>query len=233
MAEKGKRQRGCPANSAETRADRPLDLAEVVRAEVGKFAALDVAPHEFGGIELRRVARQALNGKPRALSRQVRGHVAAFMRRQAIPDQEETPTAKMILELVQEADERDVVVTARPRLEEEATAPEVPPERQAHGEGELRPVEGMDQDGGLPARGPSRSALSTRVNCSGASRGLRPARPAARSASRPPLRHARYHRITLWRLTPRRRAIAPCVSRPVANNRAACFRRTSNPWKSR
>src|SRR5207253_8028948 len=124
MAEKGKRQRGCPANSAETRADRPLDLAEVVRAEVGKFAALDVAPHEFGGIELRRVARQALNGKPRALSRQVRGHVAAFMRRQAIPDQEETPTAKMILELVQEADERDVVVTARPRLEEEATAPE-------------------------------------------------------------------------------------------------------------
>src|SRR5207244_12528844 len=46
------------------------------------------------------------------------------------------------------------VVTARPRLEEEATAPEVPPERQAHGEGELRPVEGMDQDGGLPARGP-------------------------------------------------------------------------------
>src|SRR5437899_3367517 len=154
MAEKRKRQRGCPANSAETRADRPLDLAEVVRAEVGKFAALDVAPHEFGGIELRRVARQALNGKPRALSRQVRGHGAAFMRRQAIPDQEETPTAKMILELVQEADERDVVVTARARLEEEATAPEVPPERQAHGEGELRPVEGMDQDGGLPARGP-------------------------------------------------------------------------------
>src|SRR5437773_7067264 len=156
MAEKRKRQRGCPANSAETRADRPLDLAEVVRAEFGKFAALDVAPHEFGGIELRRVARQALNGKPRALSRQVRGHVAAFMRRQAIPDQEETPTAKMILELVQEADERDVVVTARPRLEEEATAPEVPPERQAHGEGELRPVEGMDQDGGLPRRAPVR-----------------------------------------------------------------------------
>src|SRR6059036_3966340 len=154
MAEKRKRQRGCPANAAETRADRPLDLAEVVRAEVGQFAALDVAPHEFGGIELRRVARQALHGEPRALSRQVRGHVAAFMRRQAIPDQGETPTAKMTLELVQEADERDVVVAAGPRLEEETAAAEVPPERQAHGEGELRPVEGMDQDGGLPTRGP-------------------------------------------------------------------------------
>src|SRR5712692_7091835 len=62
------------------------------------------------------------------------------------PDQDETSTAQMTLELAQEADERDVVVTARPRLEEEAAAAEVPSERQAHGEGELRPVEGMDQD---------------------------------------------------------------------------------------
>src|SRR5947208_9529586 len=97
MAEKRKRQRGCPANSAETRADRPLDLAEVVRAEVGKFTALDVAPHEFGGIELRRVARQALNGKPRALSRQVRFHVAAFMRRMVMPVHAEVASSKVIL----------------------------------------------------------------------------------------------------------------------------------------
>src|SRR5712691_3788136 len=154
MAEKRERQRGRPSNAPQARADRPLDLAEVVRAKVGQFAPLDVAPHEFGGIEFRRIAGQALNGEPRALSLQVGRHVAALMRRQAIPDQGETPTAKMTLELVQEADERDVVVTARPRLEEEAAAAEVPAERQAHGEGELRPVEGMDQDGGLPARGP-------------------------------------------------------------------------------
>jgi hypothetical protein len=154
MAEKRERQRGCSSNAPEARADRPLNLAEVVRAEVGQFAPLDVAPHEFGRIEIGRVARQALDGEPRALSLQVRRHGTALMRRQTIPDQDETPTAKMTLELVQEADERDVVVTARPRLEEEAAAAEVPSERQAHGEGELRPVEGMDQDGGLPARGP-------------------------------------------------------------------------------
>src|SRR5207245_10216610 len=35
MAENRKRQRGCPANSAETRADRPLAVAEVVRTEGG------------------------------------------------------------------------------------------------------------------------------------------------------------------------------------------------------
>ena len=154
MAEKRERQRGRPSNAPKARADRPLDLAEVVRAEVGQFAPLDVAPHEFGRIEVGRVARQALDGEPRALRLQVRRHGPALVRRQAIPDQDETPTAKMTLELVQEADEREVVVTAGPRLEEEAAAAEVPPERQAHGEGELRPVEGMDQDGGLAARGP-------------------------------------------------------------------------------
>ena len=39
MAEKCERQRGRPSNAPEARADRPLDLAEVVRAEVGQFAA--------------------------------------------------------------------------------------------------------------------------------------------------------------------------------------------------
>ena len=58
------------------------------------------------------------------------------MRRQAVPDQDETPTAKMTLESVQETDERDVVIAAGPRLEEETTAAAVPPECQDHGEGE-------------------------------------------------------------------------------------------------
>ena len=72
MAEKRERQRGRPSNAPKARADRPLDLAEVVRAKVGQFAPLDVAPHEFGRIEVGRVARQALDGEPRALRLQVR-----------------------------------------------------------------------------------------------------------------------------------------------------------------
>src|SRR5207244_10731811 len=90
--------------------------------------------------------------QPRALRLQVRRDGAALIRWQASPDEDETPTTKVPLELGQEADERVVVVAAGPRLEEETAAAEVPPERQAHGEGELRPVEGMDQDGGLPTR---------------------------------------------------------------------------------
>src|SRR2546428_14184786 len=122
MAEKCERQRGRPPNAPEARADRPLDLAEVVRAKVGQFAPLDVAPHEFGRIEVGRVARQALDGEPRALRLQVRRHGTALVRRQAIPDQDETPPAQMTLERVQEAVWADGVVTALPPLEQECAA---------------------------------------------------------------------------------------------------------------
>ena len=125
-----------------------------VRAEVGKFAPLDIAPHEFRGIELRRVARQALDSEPRALRVKVGHHGPALMRGQAIPDEDETTTTEVTLELVQEADQGAVVVAAGPRLEDQATSATVPAERQGHGEGELRPIEGVDQDWGLPARGP-------------------------------------------------------------------------------
>src|SRR6059036_2511916 len=150
MAEKRERQGGCSSNAPEAGADRSLYLTEVVCAEIGQFPPFDVAPYEFGRIEIGRVAGQAFNGQPRALRLQVRRHGAALMRWQAIPDEDETPTTKVPLELVQEADERDVVVTAGPRLEEETAATEVPPERQAHGEGELRPAEGMPV--GLPSQ---------------------------------------------------------------------------------
>jgi hypothetical protein len=61
---------------------------------------------------------------------------------------------------------------------------------------------------------------------------LRPARPAASSASRPPRLHARYHRLTLWRLTWSARATAARIS-PARNSWAACLRRFSKAWKSR
>ena len=81
------------------------------------------------------------------MSTQVGLHGATLMRGQAIPDQRESPAAKLPLEVVQEFDEGQVVVTARSRLEEETAATEVPPER--HGDGELLPIEGVDQDWGL------------------------------------------------------------------------------------
>jgi hypothetical protein len=83
------------------------------------------------------------------------------------------------------------------------------------------------------ARGPGRSAASTAARAAGGTLGFRPARPAARRPVRPPVAQARCQRITLWRLTPSWRAIAPSVSVPAANSRAAANRRCSRPWKSR
>src|SRR5437667_458237 len=103
-----------------------LDLAEIIRAEVGEFAALDVAPHELGRVEIRRVARQALDREPGALSVQVRLHRGTLMRRQTIPNEDDAAMAKLPLQVVQEVDEGHVVVTARSRLEAQTAATEVP-----------------------------------------------------------------------------------------------------------
>ena len=112
MAEKRERQGGCSSNAPEAGADRSLYLTEVVCAEIGQFPPFDVAPYEFGRIEIGRVAGQAFNGQPRALRLQVRRHGAAPMRWQAIPDEDETPTTKVPLELVQEARRHPVRVHA-------------------------------------------------------------------------------------------------------------------------
>lgn len=78
---------------------------------------------------------------------QVGLHGAALMRRQAIPDQDGAAPTPFPLQVVQEFDERHVVVTVRSRLEEERTAPEVPPKPYGHGDGELLPIESVDQHG--------------------------------------------------------------------------------------
>jgi hypothetical protein len=84
-------------------------------------------------------------------------HLAALVRRQAVPDQRDAAPADVALEVRQEANEGGPVVTPGPGLEEELTAATVPPERQGQSDRELLPVEGVDQDGGLAARRPGAS----------------------------------------------------------------------------
>lgn len=165
VCEKREGQCGRAADATEAGTKFVLDLGEIVRAEVREFAALDVAPHELGRIEIRRVAGQALDREPGALRAQVRLHGGTPMRRQAIPDQDDSPPAKFPRQVVEELDEGHVVVTARSRLDAQAAAPEIPPKRHGDGDGELLPIEGVDQDGGFAAgrpraadRGPLRDA---------------------------------------------------------------------------
>ena len=151
MLEKREGQCGRAADATKAGTKLVLDLGEIVRAEVGELAALDVSPHKLGRVEIRRVAGQALDREPGALSAQVRLHGSALVRGQAIPDQDDSSMAKLPLQVVEELDEGHIVVTARPRLEAQTAALEVPPERHGDGDGELLPIEGVDQDGRLAA----------------------------------------------------------------------------------
>jgi len=154
VPEKREGQGGRAADATKAGPKLMLDLGEIIRAEIGEFAALDVAPHELGRVEVGRVAGQALDREPGALSAHVRLHGGTPMRWQAIPDQDDSPLAKLPLQVGEELDEGHVVVTARSRLEAQTAALEVPPERHGDGDGELLPVEGVDQDGRLAAGRP-------------------------------------------------------------------------------
>lgn len=80
--------------------------------------------------------------------------------------------------------------------------------------------------------GPAVRISASRASCSGVSRGLRPARPAAFNASIPPSSRARFQRRTDWRLAPTRRATSAC-DMPFSKSRLARIRRFSMPAKSR
>lgn len=154
MAEKREGQGGRTPDAAKASPQLMLDLSEIVRAEVGKLTSLHVPPDELGRVEIRRVAGQAFDGQPRALSAQVVLHGGALMRRQAIPDEDDPTSAELPLEVGEEVDEGQVVVTAGAGLEEEPAAPEVPPKSDGDRDGELLPIEGMDQDRGFAAGRP-------------------------------------------------------------------------------
>ena len=154
MSEKRKRQRRRAADAAKAGTKLALNLIEIVRAEIGEFLALDVPPHELSRVQIRGVAGQALDREPGALAAQVFLHRPTLMRRQPIPDQDDSPTAHLSLQVVQELDEGHVVVTARARLEEETAATEVPSVGHREGDGEFLPIEGVDQDRGFATRRP-------------------------------------------------------------------------------
>jgi hypothetical protein len=141
---------------------RVAHLGEVVGTQVGKLLPLDVPPHEFGGVEVGGVTGQPFHGEPRPLPHEVRRHLPTLVRGQAIPDEGEVLPGKVAVEILQERNKGVGVVTAGTGLEEQATPLAVPPEREGDTDRQLRPVVGMDQDGGLAAgrpRAPDRRAL--------------------------------------------------------------------------
>jgi len=156
VAEKGEGELRLPSDAREAPMRRVPQPGEVIRADVGQFAALHIAPHLFDRVQLRRVPWQAFDRQPGTLAAQIGAHGSALVGAQPVPEEAHAPAPKVPLELSHEGDQRHVGVTPRARLKVEPRPPRVPAERQRPSDRQALPVgPGMSQDGGLPARGPS------------------------------------------------------------------------------
>lgn len=155
MTQEAKRQHGVGPDAAHAGAQRLGERLEVGGAVIGQVTALDVAPQGLDRIQLRGVGRQALDGEPGPLGGDVRAHAATGVRAQAIPQQDDPLPSEVALECPQEGQQGICGIGARPSLEEQPSAPSIPPKGQGGGDGQPLPVvERVGQDRRLPARRP-------------------------------------------------------------------------------
>src|SRR5438132_13354961 len=148
-------RRRSATDPGEAHAQRPAERKYVDRAEVGKFAAFDVAPDLLDGIQFWGIARQGLDRQPRPSTGEILPHRAALVATQPVPHQNDVAPRKVPLERAQEGDQREIVVTSGSRLEVTAPAPAVPAEGQGRRDRQARPVRArMSQDRRVAARGP-------------------------------------------------------------------------------
>lgn len=126
-----------------------------IAAVIGQFAPFHIPEQRLGGIEFGRVGRQSLRRQPATLLPEVVAHPAAPVRRQPIPQEDDTAPAEVTFELTEEVNQRGRGVGARPRLKEQATALTVPAKRQRCRHRQPLPgAKGMGQDCGFATRRP-------------------------------------------------------------------------------
>src|SRR2546425_12032046 len=102
MVQKGKGERGLAPDARAARSNGRPQCRDVRRAEVGQFAALQVAPEQFDGVELRSIGWQPFDLQPGPLGREVARHAATFVRAEAIPDEHDPLAAEVPLQGAQE-----------------------------------------------------------------------------------------------------------------------------------
>jgi hypothetical protein len=135
--------------------ERRAERVEGRCTDIRQFPALEVAPDQFDGVQLRGITRQALDAQPRSLLHQVTAHPPTLMSGQPVPDQDDRLSREMPLEVPQEGDQRAIGVAARLCLKEEPGAAPIPSEGQRAGNRQPLPVAAdMRQDGRFPPRRP-------------------------------------------------------------------------------
>jgi len=154
MADKRAGERRGSAHTDHAPSQCTGSLREIVGTEVRQFAALDVAPQQLGGIQLRRIAGQPLHAKPRALAVQVLPDAGALVRGQLVLDQDDPFPPTLPRQRGQER--QHAVGIAGPGVGPEPQLPAalIPAKPQGHTDQYLLPIEVVNQDGCLSPRGP-------------------------------------------------------------------------------
>jgi hypothetical protein len=140
MLEEGKREFAGVAYALEAAAERSGSFRHQVRTEIGHFAAFDVVPHTFGGIEVGRITRQPLDLKPVALGPQELRHIAATMSGQVVPDENDRVAVNEAFKLREEGDQAGGVEAVFLAAGKQAGFPAIPTEAQRCGYRSLIPM---------------------------------------------------------------------------------------------
>ncbi len=74
MAQEGEGERGLAPDACAARSNRAPQRPHVGRAQIGQFAALQISPQQFDGIEIRRVGGEPLGVQPGLLRREEARH---------------------------------------------------------------------------------------------------------------------------------------------------------------
>ena len=154
MPQEGSAQGGRVSHAAHPAAQGDRGVVQVVGTGVGEFAAFDVAPKLLRWVQLGGVAWEPFHAQPVAVPVEVRAYAPTLVGGQLVPDENGRTTGEMAREDAEESEDAVRVAAPRGGAEPELSPPAVPPEPQGHTHQQLLPIERMDQDGRLAARGP-------------------------------------------------------------------------------
>lgn len=155
MAEQGKRETACVADAPEPGAKTPGGGRQQVRTIIGHFSALDVVPHAFDWIQVRRVGWEPLDLQPVTLACDEIRHDTATMCGESVPDQDHTLLVDKAAKLSEEGDQAFGIEAASSGAREQTSLLAVPAETESPRHGGFVPViAAFLQDRRLSARCP-------------------------------------------------------------------------------
>lgn len=154
MFQKRSGNAGSSLNAATGLSDLPANLSQMISTEVCHIGSGDIRPDIFNRIQFRSIGRQKLNLQPMLLRKQVSAHLSAFVSRQRIPDQNQSPATQRTPQALKISNN---ILSADSALAKSKKKLYAPPRRgcdqRADGRQTL-PAEGITNNRSLPARSP-------------------------------------------------------------------------------